>query len=187
MLEEGLEPPRVAPPEPKSGASANSATRARSLPSLGERRDSACGAFRLQKGALGGVFGEAALGGGFAAVFGLFVGVAVAGVAGDDAACAAQAGGVRVGSVALDAADAAIFDVVGEYGFAIVGGVAVAIGGAGHAILEATRAFGICGVGGGAGREFWVFGRTVCRDGHRNAGSAARQTHYKTEHEQQLQ
>ena len=51
--EEGLEPPRLAAPEPKSGASANSATRARSLPSLGERRDSACGALRLPKEAHG--------------------------------------------------------------------------------------------------------------------------------------
>ena len=47
--EEGLEPPRLAAPEPKSGASANSATRARSLPGLGERRDSAGGAVRPPK------------------------------------------------------------------------------------------------------------------------------------------
>ena len=83
----------------------------------------------------------AGFGWGFAAVFGVFVAVAVAGVAGDDAAGAAEAGGVRIRGAALDAADAAILGVVREHGFAIVGGVAIAVCGAGRAILQAT----LCG------------------------------------------
>jgi len=88
----------------------------------------------------------AGFGGRFAAVFGVFVGVAVTRGAGDEAASAAEAAGGRVGSAALDAADAAILRVVGEYGFAIVAGVTVAVSGAGCAILEAARAIGLGGI-----------------------------------------
>ena len=80
---------------------------------------------------------------GFAAVFGVFVGIAVAGLARDDAAGAAQAGGVGVGDAALDAADAAVLGVIGEHGFAGVGGVAVAISGARRTILEAFGGVGL--------------------------------------------
>jgi len=69
------------------------------------------------------ILGMAGFGWGFAAVFGVFVAVAVAGVAGDDAAGAAQAGRIGVGGAALDTADAAVLGVVGEHGFAIIGGV----------------------------------------------------------------
>jgi hypothetical protein len=55
----------------------------------------------------------AGFGRGFAAVFWVLVAVAVAGGTGDDAASAAQAGGVCVGRAALDAADAAVLGVVG--------------------------------------------------------------------------
>ena len=170
--EEGLEPPRLAAPEPKSGASANSATRARSLPGLGERRDSACGALRLPKVRSW----LAAFGGGFAAVFRVFVGIAMAGAARDDAAGTAQTGGVRVGGAALDAAHAAVLGVVGEDSLAIIGRVAVAVGGAGRAILEASD---------GRGIGFWVwvwgFARAVCRNCHRHARGTATQTPRQTQ------
>jgi len=121
----------------------------------------------------------AGFGGGFAAVFGVLVGVAVAGVAGDDAAGAAEAARGRVGGVALDAAHAAIFRVVGEHGFAIVAGIAIAVGGAGGAILEATGGFGI-------GR-FDVLGfralvGAVGGGGHRDARGTAPPTHQEPNH-----
>ena len=85
------------------------------------------------------ILGMAGFGWGFAAVFGVFVAVAVAGVAGDDAAGAAEAGRIGVGGAALDTADAAVLGVVGEHGFAIIGRVSVAVGGAGRAILQASH------------------------------------------------
>ena len=117
--------------------------------------------FVYRKGAQGERSGVTGFCLGFAAVFGVFVGVAVAGAAGDDAASAAEAGGVRVRGVALDAAHAAVFCVVREHGFAVVGGVAVAIGGARSAILEAPDRVGIGGVDDQV-FELGGFARAVC-------------------------
>ena len=86
---------------------------------------------------------------GFAAVFRVVVGIAVAGAAGDDAAGAAKAGGVCDGDAALDAADAAdaaVSNVIREYGFAGVGCDAVPIGRARRAILEAPCRSGLVAV-----------------------------------------
>jgi len=122
----------------------------------------------------------AGFGGGFAAVFGVFVGVAVAGAAGDDATSAAEAGGVGVGGVALDAAHAAILGVVGEHGFAVVCGVAVAVSGAGRAILEAA---GGCRVGRFGGFGVRGEARAIRRDCHRDARGTATQPKKKVRDE----
>ncbi len=121
----------------------------------------------------------AGFGWGFAAIFWVLVEITVAGAAGDDAAGPAQAGRVCVGDAALDAADTAVLGVVGEHGFAVVGGVAVAVCRAGRAILQAPEGGGIArfggfGVGGNAG--------AVCRNCHRDAGGTAIQTQKKTLH-----
>jgi hypothetical protein len=121
----------------------------------------------------------AGFGGGFAAVFRLFVGVAVAGEAGDDAAGAAEAAGFGMGGAALDTADPAVFSVVGEHGFAVVGGVSVAVGGAGRAILEASNGFWIGGICASGLRVGGLAG-AVCRDRHWHASSTAVQTQNQT-------
>jgi len=118
----------------------------------------------------------AGFGGGFAAVFWVLVGIAVAGAAGDDAAGAAQTGGVGVGGAALDAADTAVLGIVGEYGFAVVGGIAVAVRGAGRAILEAP---GGCGIGRFGGFEVWGNARAVRGNRHRDAGRTAARSQKK--------
>jgi len=112
----------------------------------------------------------AGFGWGFTAVFRVVVRIAVAGAARDDAAGAAQAGGVCVGGAALDAAHAAVLGVVGEHGLAIVGRVAVAVSGTGRAILEAPSGGGIRGLGLGG------LARAVRRNGHRDARSTAAQS-----------
>jgi len=124
--------------------------------------------------------GMAGFGGSFAAVFRVLVAIAVAGPARDDAAGAAQAGGVGVWGAAFHAADAAVLGVVGEHRFAVVGRIAVAVGGAGRAILQATNGGGIIGTGLGG----WGFTRAVRRNGHRHARSTAAQTRKKTHDEQ---
>ena len=116
----------------------------------------------------------AGFGWGFTAVFRVVVRIAVAGAARDDAAGAAQAGGVCVGGAALDAAHAAVLGVVGEHGLAIVGRVAVAVSGTGRAILEAPSGGGIRGLGLGG------LARAVRRNGHRDARSTAAQSQKQT-------
>jgi len=144
------------------------------------------GRFVYRKGARSERSGVTGFGLGFAAVFGVIVGIAVAGAARDDAAGAAQAGRVGVGGVTLDAAHAAIFRVVREHSFAVVGGVAVAVGGARSAILEAPN-------GSGIGRvdddvfEVGGFARAVCRNGHRDARGATSQSQKKTDRGQRGQ
>jgi hypothetical protein len=128
--------------------------------------------------------GVAGFGGGFAAVFGVFVGIAVAGSAGDDAAGAAQAGEIRVRGAALDAADPAVLGVICEHGFAVVGRVSVAVGGTGHAILEAPRGGGIGGLAGTAGLGVCGFARAICRNGHRDTRGTAAQTQNRPSHVQ---
>jgi hypothetical protein len=90
-----------------------------------------------------GVFGD------FTAVFAIAVVIAVAGRALDDAAGDAHAAAFGVWGIALGAADAAVFRVVREHGFAAVYVVAIAVRGAGRAILESTYGGGIVGLGSG--------------------------------------
>ena len=71
----------------------------------------------------------------------------------------------------MDAAHAAVLGVVGEHGFAVVGGVAVAVGGAGRAVLEPACGLRIGGLG------FWGLVRGAVGGGcNRHAGGTAAQT-----------
>lgn len=144
------------------------------------------GRFVYRKGARSEPSGVTGLGLGFAAIFGVIVGIAVAGAARDDAAGAAEAAGFGVGGVTLDAAHAAIFRVVREHGFAVVGGVAVAVGGARSAILEAPNGIGIGRVDDDV-FEVRGFARAVCGNGHRNARGATSQSPQKTDRGQRGQ
>ena len=102
---------------------------------LGGRRDSARFGVRLWR-AVGerqvfcGGGGGVVSGGGFAAVFGVGVGVAEGGFAVQDAANPAHAAGGGVESGAVGAACAAVFGVIGEADFAAVFLVLVAVGSA---------------------------------------------------------
>lgn len=127
----------------------------------------------------------AGFGWGFAAVFRVVVGIALAGLARDDATGSAQAGGVCMGGAALHATHAAVLGVVGEDCLAIVGRVAVAVSGAGGAILEAPSYGGFAGVELGIG--VGGFARAVCRNCHRDARSTATQTQEQTRAEQHFQ
>src|SRR6478735_8139139 len=130
------------------------------------------------------MLGVAGFGGGFAAVFWVFVAVAKARGAGDDTAGAAEAAGVCVGDVALDAADAAIPRIVSEHGFAIIAGVAIAVGGAGGAILEAT---GGVRIGGLDALGVRALSGAVGGGRNRHAGGTAPPTHQKPNHAEHRQ